>query len=185
MSFKTNTHQTPTDIQEGGKSLFLSQARTAFFENQIYKQARQRIQEVVMCTLIIKSVHLQANLKVAFFINKSEQCSFYPSLVMEEHKIKNRIEGVFLSPQREGNFCQEHNTGTAVLKYSEIHFYTSFGLNVVETLVFKLRGPTLWEVPPLSKYSPFLEAVSRSPRNTQSLPGPPAVACSVGILITP
>lgn len=51
----------------------------------------------------------------------------------------------------------------------------------------KDRSLPFWGLPPLSKQSPFLEAVSRSPRITQSLPGPPAVACSVGtlIIITP
>lgn len=81
--------------------------------------------------------------------------------------------------------------------YSSNSFWFFFFFNMVENFIFHLKVFNFFDAAHISKQTPFfsgckqahsLDIVSGSPRRTtQSLPGPPAVACSVGtlIIITP
>lgn len=67
-------------------------------ETKYTNKTKKRIQEVIVHTLIIK---FSSKLKDSIFHKKGEQCSFYPSPILDWHKIKNRgLEGVFFPSKR-------------------------------------------------------------------------------------
>lgn len=117
---------------------------------------------------------------------------FFPhSPIIYLHKIKNKVERLSF-PKDTANSANKSIIQDHCLKiWWDVLFYIFSGffffLMWLKVLFSSSRSLPFGRLPPLSKQSPFLEAVSRSPRITQCLPGPPAVACLVGtlIIITP
>lgn len=67
-------------------------------ETKYTNKTKKRIQEVIVHTLIIK---FASKLKDSIFHNKSEQCSFNPSPVLEGHRIKTTgLKGVFFLKEK-------------------------------------------------------------------------------------
>lgn len=84
-------------------------------------------------------------------MNKSDQCSFYPSPIIYLHKIKNRELEVFF-PQR-GQTLLRAQYNCFKIQWDELFSFLPFSLpsflpSCGEILVFKLQVLTLLEAAP-------------------------------------